>query len=111
MSEVLKCFQIDGMAVILACAVLLGVVLAWRASRNSQSRFNFEDLLLDRTGKTSLYKVGQFCSLVVSTWGFVYLTLAYKLTEFYFGLYMAVWTGANVASKWLDAKTPEARNE
>lgn len=108
MSEVIKCFSIDSMALILACAVLLGVWLAWRATKNNTSQFNFEDLLIDsRTGKTSLYKVGQFIALALSSWGFVFLTLGGKLTEFYFGLYMATWASAPVANKWLESKTPE----
>lgn len=103
MSEVLACFKnIDPMAAILACAVAVAVWLAWSTTRNRERRFNFEDLLLDRNGKTSLYKLGQFISLVLSSWGFIYLTLAYKLTEFYFGLYMGAWASASLASKWLD---------
>lgn len=92
------------LGIVLALLVLLAGILGWKATRSTKSKFNFEDLLLDENNRTSLYKVGQFTALIVSTWGFVYLTLAYKLTEFYFGLYMAAWTGANVANKWVEQR-------
>lgn len=103
-AEAAACLKlIDPMAAVLACAVLAGVLLAWRATRNQGSRFNFEDILLDsRTGRTSLSKVGQFIALSVSSWGFVFLTLAGKLSEWYFTTYMLAWAGANVASKWIN---------
>lgn len=94
----------DLLGLVFGLFTLLALWFAWRASHSTNSKFNFEDLLLDSSGRTSLHKLGQFIALVTSTWGFVYLTLAYKLTEFYFGLYMAAWAGANAANKWLDQR-------
>lgn len=98
------------LGLVLALLVLLAGILGWKATHSSKSRFNFEDLLLDEQGRTSLYKCGQFTALVVSTWGFVYLTLAYKLSEAYFGLYMATWAGANVVNKWVEQKRERSGN-
>lgn len=96
------------MATTLACAAVVATWLAWRASKSTKSQFNFEDILLDsKTGRTSLYKVGQFIALALSSWGFVFLTLGDKLTEFYFGLYMATWASAPVANKWLEQRAPK----
>lgn len=96
--------SIDLLGGVYGLFTLLALWIAWRASKSTNSKFNFEDLLLDSSGRTSLHKIGQFVALATSTWGFVYLTLAFKLTEFYFGLYMAAWAGANAVNKYLDQK-------
>ena len=107
MNEVLKCFQqIDLMAVVLASFVLVAVWLSWRTTVRRDMRFDFEDLLLDsKTSRASLFKLGQFICLALSSWAFVYLTLAGKLTEFFAGLYMAAWAGAGVLNKFADVKS------
>lgn len=96
----------DTLAIILALLVLSFGILAWRSTRNKEQRFDFEELFLDELGRTSLYKLGQFIALCFSTWGFVYLTLAYKLSEWYFTAYMVAWAGANVANKYIETKKP-----
>lgn len=77
---------------------------------NKDNVVSLSDLVAESsTGKLSLSKVGQLAALVVSTWGFVHLTLAYKLTEWYFTAYMLAWAGTNLMSKWL--KTRASNNE
>lgn len=51
-------------------------------------------LILDRPHRPSLTKIAQVVALLVSTWGFVVLTLKGTLSETYFMAYMAVWSGS-----------------
>lgn len=94
-------------AISFGAIVLLALLgAAWiHRSNNSAS---LADLVTDKTGRMQLSKVGQLAALVVSTWGFVHLTLAYKLTEWYFTAYMFAWAGANLAAKWMDKQKTEA---
>jgi hypothetical protein len=50
----------------------------------------------------------RFTAFVVSTWGFVYLIVDQRFSEWYFAGYMAAWTGNALLNKWLSAKeTPQ----
>ena len=89
--------------IIFGLLLLLAGLSAWRMDR-CDNRFQLVDYFLGPNGKASRTALGHLTALVVSTWGFVYLTLAYKLTEWYFGLYMATWAAAHLASKYLDRK-------
>lgn len=89
--------------IIIGVAIFL-YVHARNASKNKESKFSFEDLFMDISGKTSIDKVGQFIALIVSTWAFVYYTLAYKLSDWFFWGYMGIWAAAKAGNKWLDIK-------
>jgi hypothetical protein len=41
----------------------------------------------------------------VSTWGFIYLIVDQRFSEWYFAGYMATWTGSALLSKWIDSKS------
>lgn len=61
--------------------------------------------LMDKgNAEPSLGRQGQFTALVVSTWAFVQLTLADKLTEWFFAGYMMAWGLAQFGSIWLKMK-------
>ena len=51
-------------------------------------------LILDRPHRPSATKIAQLIALIVSTWGFVVLTLSNTLTETYFIGYMCAWSGS-----------------
>lgn len=91
---------------ILALLFLLAFILAWKATHQNDSSFNFESVFLDADGKTSLGRVSAFIALIVSTWAFVYLTLNDRLTEWFFAGYMAAWVIQGSVSKWLDKEKP-----
>jgi hypothetical protein len=85
------------MFAILAC-VVLGIMWSLeRRSRSSSSKFHFDDLLLDETGKTSKAACVMFGSFVVTTWCIIYLAMNEKLTEGYFGAYLTAWVAPVVA--------------
>jgi hypothetical protein len=91
----------------LVLAVILGVVvLALVAvTRDQRNPVSLLQLVVEaRTGRLSLSRVGQLVALIVSSWGFVVLVRADKLTEWYFTSYMIAWAGARLASQFLDTK-------
>lgn len=84
----------------LYAVLLLAVVwIAWsliRASRKITSRIDLEDLLLgedDKVSKAAFVMLGAFA---LSTWLMVYLTTTGKMTEGFFGLYIAAWITPSV---------------
>lgn len=91
----------------LVLAAILGlVVLALVAvTRDQRNCVSLLQLVVEaRTGRLSLSRVGQLVALIVSSWGFVALVRADKLTEWYFSSYMIAWAGARLASQFLDTK-------
>ena len=86
--------------------LILAALSAWRMDR-CQNEFKVVDYFLGSNGRASRTALGYLTALAVSTWGFVYMTLAYKLTEFYFIGYMASWGAAHLTSKYLDNKAKE----
>jgi uncharacterized membrane protein len=85
------------MYAILACVVLVILWTLERRSRSNESNFHFDDLLLDENGKTSKPACVMFGSFVVTTWVIVFLAANEKLTEGYFGAYIAAWVAPVVA--------------
>jgi len=84
----------------LTCSGIIAMITVVAILRPTAFRF-----LLDKdTSEPSLGRVGQFVALLVSTWGFVALTVEGKLTEWYVTAYMLVWAGAQAASLALKIK-------
>ena len=91
--------SLDRLEVILALASIFFAYML-RTAQIKKDAFDLRDLLVDEnTGRVSIYKLGQLIALLLSSWGFIYLTLHDKLSESYFGLYMATWAGAHVLSQ------------
>lgn len=90
------------MSTVLALLVLLaGISLARVQVSKRQDMPNLLDLLTatDKKGKTrydarKCFECGAFA---VSTWAFVYITTANRMTEWFFVGYMTAWVGA----RWL----------
>ena len=81
--------------------LIIAFVGVFTYAQLKKDSFDFRDSLLSKDGKVSLSKLGQLTSLVVSSWGFTYLVIHDKLTEYYYFLYMAVWAGSNSLNKYL----------
>lgn len=97
-------FSLDLMTIVLSISCWILIFLLIKAQQSPIS-FELRDLLRSQvTGKVSLAKFGQFIALLVSTWGFIALTLNDKLTEWYFTSYMAVWAAAEGLRKWKETK-------
>ena len=82
-------------------AVLLVVALALVVvTRDPRHPVSLLQLVTDaRSGRMSLGRVGQLVALIVSSWAFVWLTIAGTLTEWYYGTYMIAWAGARIADQ------------
>jgi len=74
------------------------------AHQKVRQDFTLLDLITGDNGRVSLSKFGQCGAFFTSTWGFVYLTVGDKLTEWYFGAYMLAWAGATLANKAIAAQ-------
>ena len=91
----------DTLALIFFATVLCAFLIYWHL--DSSTRFDIRDLMVDKkTQRLSLYKIGQFFALLVSTWVLIYETRNGRLSEWLFIAYMAAWSGANLANKYLD---------
>jgi len=88
--------------VILGLLGILAFMLAYRASRDQASKFDFAQAFIDADGKTSLWRIGVFVALASSTWSFVYLVLNDKISEWYFTTYMGIWVLGGANSKWTE---------
>ena len=94
----------DSLVFAVGFSLFLMLLVYWHIDK--ATRFDIRDLLVDKkTGRLSLYKIGQFFALIVSTWVIVRETNSDRLTEWLFIAYMAAWSGANLANKYLDRKT------
>lgn len=89
---------------VLIVATVVVLISAWLWQRDSTNKFDLLDLISGEDGKLSLSKTGQLVALLVSTWGFVAIIRADKMTEWYFAGYMLAWAGVNIANKALDIK-------
>ncbi len=68
--------------------------------QRTDDAFDLRHLIVDTaTDRVSLFKLGQFIALIVSTWALVHETRRGFLTEWLFAVYMISWAGANIANK------------
>lgn len=91
------------MSAVLALIVCFAMALLIVWHRDSKSRVDLTDLLC-RDGKLDEKKFTRLGAWIVSTWGFVYLVLDGKFTEWYFTGYMAIWVGNVIFDKYLNNK-------
>ena len=86
--------------------LLLGLLLLLAALLYAQRKgdnFDLRWVLVDTTTeKVSLMKLGQFVALCVSTWVLIHEVRAGRLTEWLFFGYIATFSGANLANKFID---------
>jgi hypothetical protein len=90
--------------ILLFVVVVVFTVFLWRLSRSANSKFFFDDLLIDTDGKASTSKLAQIVALISSTWAFLHITLQGELTEWFYGLYMGIWVMNRGYAKWVDQK-------
>lgn len=88
----------DVMYVILAVLAISCIRWLWKMNQNSQSTIDLADLVTIG-GRLNERKVTRFGAWIVSTWGFVYLIVTGKLTEWYFVGYMAAWVANALIGK------------
>ena len=91
------------MSSVLILVVIFLVLLLWIWHRNSESNIDLKDLICSR-GKIDEKKFVRFGAWIVSTWGFVYLIVEERFSEWYFMGYMTAWVGNALLDKYLTKK-------
>lgn len=93
-----------------ALAVVLLVIVAalYRLHRGANA-YDLAQLIAEPDGtRLSLSRVGQAAALLVSSWGFVWLTLADRMTEWYYTGYMLAWAGTAIATRLVGQHPPRS---
>ena len=91
------------MNVILAVIAVIAVLIIYNIQRDTENQVDIKDLIC-QDGRISEAKFMRFTAFVVSTWGFVYLIVDQRFSEWYFAGYMAAWAGNALINKWLNTK-------
>jgi len=105
MAEILQNLQPNtAMNTILVMVALIFVMIIWNIQRDKDNQVDVKDLICTN-GQLNEHKFMRFTAFVVSTWGFVYLIVDQRFSEWYFAGYMATWTGSALLNKWLNAKS------
>ena len=97
-----------GMSGILVLVVIFLLTLLYVWHRDSKSKVDLKDLIC-KDGIIDEKKFTRFGSWIVSTWGFVYLIVDNRFTEWYFTGYIAVWVGNAIVDKYVNNKNNEIR--
>jgi len=93
----------SGMSLVLAVSVTLLLLVLWNFHRDCDNQIDIKDLICS-DGKINEAKFARFGAFIVSTWGFVYLILDERFSEWYFAGYMAAWVGNALANKYLNTR-------
>lgn len=102
------------MAVAMVVALLVGLISAISAikswDKDPNNRFRVYDLICTNgvVDETKTTRMGAF---VVSSWGFIYMTSADKMTEWYFLGYMAAWVSNALFKSYIDSKESNPSNK
>lgn len=91
------------MNVVIALVVIIAALVIWNIQRDQTNQVDIKDLICTE-GRLNEHKFMRFTAFVVSTWGFIYLIVDQRFSEWYFAGYMAAWTGNALLNKWLSTK-------
>lgn len=86
------------MYTILAVLAISCIRWLWKQNDNRESTISLADLVTVG-GRLNERKVARFGAWIVSTWGFVYLIVTAKLSEWYFVGYMTAWVANALIGK------------
>lgn len=92
-----------GMSMVLLIAVGILLAILWNFHRDRDNHVDLKDLICHE-GQVNEAKFARFGAFIVSTWGFVYLILDERFSEWYFAGYMAAWCGNALVNKYLNTK-------
>jgi len=104
MMEILAAIEVShGMNLIMGLVVMVFALIMWNVQRDQTNRVDIKDLVCTN-GELDEKKFMRFTAFVVSTWGFVYLIVDQRFSEWYFTGYMAMWAGNALLDKWISTK-------
>ena len=110
MKEILSTMQANHyMNLVIVIVAIIAMLVAWNIQRDKNTQIDLKDLVC-KDGRINEAKFMRFCTFVVSTWGFVYLIVDQRFSEWYFAGYMAAWTGNALVNKWLTIKEQTTAN-
>jgi len=92
-----------GMNIVLAVVIVIAALIIWNFQRDQTNHVDIKDLICT-DGRINEHKFMRFTAFVVSTWGFIYLIVDQRFSEWYFAGYMTAWTGSALVNKWLNLK-------
>lgn len=90
-----------GLNGILAIVVFFLIFILYIWHKDSKSNIDLKDLICV-DNKIDEKKFVRFGAWIVSTWGFVYLIVEERFSEWYFMGYMAAWVGNAIFDKYLN---------
>jgi hypothetical protein len=93
-------------ALLLLAGLAFTVWILWRVHRNARNSIDLSELLIDSDGKASWTKITAIGAFIVASWAFAFMTLHDKMTEWLFLFYVAVYSGAPVAYRFIATRTP-----
>ncbi len=104
MKEILSTMQANHyMNLVIVIVAIIAMLVAWNIQRDKNNQIDLKDLVC-KDGRINEAKFMRFCTFVVSTWGFIYLIVDQRFSEWYFAGYMTAWTGNALVNKWLSIK-------
>ncbi len=89
--------------------LIVGFVSALVYIQMCKDHIDLRWLILERSNKPSAVKIAQLTALIVSTWGFVVLTLKGQLSEGYFVGYMVCWSGSAAVEAYYNKGSRDTR--
>lgn len=89
-----------GFSFLLAVVIFFLLVILYVWHKDSKSKLDLKDLIC-KDGHIDEKKFVRFGAWIVSTWGFVYLIVDERFSEWYFAGYMAAWVGNALIDKYL----------
>lgn len=97
--------NIDLPALVFGILLAVGLWVLHKAQSDPANNFDMKDMLRDESGKPSSFRFFGFVSLAGSTWALMYITIktAGAVDPWIYLGYMAIWSGAAVASKFIEA--------
>ena len=98
------------MSAVLALTVAFLLILLYVWHKDSKSKIDLKDLIC-KDDKIDEKKFTRFGAWIVSTWGFVYLMLDDKFTEWYFVGYMSIWVSNAIFDKYLNNRSTDFQKE
>lgn len=99
-----------GMAMLLLCAMLVIIRSLLKKSGDTTSAIDLDDLILDFAPDgqkhVSIIRCLALAAFALTAWEMVYLTMAGKMTEGYFGLFGTLWVAPLTAAIIWGKKPP-----
>ena len=90
---------------VLIAVSALGLVLMHFNPKSPLNLMDLVSVMVDGVRRLDEKKFTRFGAWVVSTWGFTYMVVEGKLTEWYYMGYMSVWVMNVLVDKFVSAKT------